>query len=207
MSVDRLILNVDLALRTVFGVVRSTRAVPGTQWPEATLSAAERAHACALMRVNHTGEVCAQALYQGQVLGSHNPVISEALRHAAKEETEHLAWTAQRITQLEGRTSILNPLFYLGSLSLGFVAGTVGDQWSLGFLVETERQVEAHLGGHLQSLPEQDQRSREIVTQMQRDEIEHADMALHLGAAELPAGAKHLMRLAASVMTSLTYRV
>lgn len=204
--VDRLILEFDLALRTVFASARSKRAVPGGGVSEADLSVAEKSHACGLMRVNHSGEVCAQALYQGQALTSRDPAVSDALRGAAQEETEHLAWTEQRLSQLGGRKSLLNPLLYLGSLSLGLAAGALGDKWSLGFLVETERQVEAHLDGHLISLPSQDLHSRAIVEQMRLDEIEHAETALNNGAAALPLGLKRAMEIVAKLMTETTYR-
>ena len=171
------------------------------------MSDQERAHVCGLMRVNHVGEICAQALYQGQALTSRDPALREALRGAADEETEHLAWTEQRIAELGGRKSLLNPLWYVGALSMGLIAGKFGDKWNLGFLAETERQVEAHLDSHLQELPEQDMRSREIVDQMRIDEIGHADTAIHLGAAELPAPVKAGMKLAAKVMTGTAYRV
>lgn len=207
MSADRFILEFDRALRTVFAKAHSRRPTPGMALPEAEMSEAERRHAAALMRVNHVGEVCAQALYQGQALTSRDPAVSEALRSAADEETEHLAWTEQRIAELGGRKSLLNPLWYAGALSLGVLAGRLGDKWNLGFLVETERQVEAHLDGHLSELPAQDVRSREIVDQMRIDEIAHANTALHLGAAELPDAAKAAMRIAAKVMTTTAYRI
>jgi ubiquinone biosynthesis monooxygenase Coq7 len=175
--------------------------------PEAAMSETERAHACGLMRVNHCGEICAQALYQGQALTSRDPSVREALRGAANEETEHLAWTERRVSELGGRKSLLNPLLYVGSLSMGVVAGCFGDQWNLGFLAETERQVEAHLNGHLVSLPLQDQRSRSIVDQMRLDEIQHAETAVRLGAAELPRVAKLAMTMAAKIMTGTAYRV
>lgn len=171
------------------------------------MSEQERTHVCGLMRVNHVGEICAQALYQGQALTSRDPALREALRGAADEETEHLAWTEQRIAELGGRKSLLNPLWYVGALSMGLIAGKFGDKWNLGFLAETERQVEVHLDGHLHELPEQDMRSREIVDQMRIDEIRHADTAIHLGASELPAPVKTGMKLAAKVMTGTAYRV
>ena len=205
-SVDRLILEFDLALRTIFVTARSKRAMPGVEMPEADLSAAEKSHACGLMRVNHSGEICAQALYQGQALTSRDPAVSDALRGAAQEETEHLAWTEQRIAELGGRKSLLNPLLYLSSLSLGLAAGALGDKWNLGFLAETERQVEAHLDSHLVSLPRQDVHSRAIVEQMRRDEIEHAETAVNLGAAELPLALKWAMSVSAKFMTETTYR-
>ena len=171
------------------------------------MSEDEKSHACGLMRVNHCGEICAQALYQGQALTSYDPAVRDALRGAADEETEHLAWTEQRISELGGRKSWLNPLLYLGSLSLGLIAGRLGDRWSLGFLAETERQVEAHLDSHLVSLPEKDLRSRQIVDQMRLDEIQHAETAVHLGAAELPVAATFAMKMAAKLMTTAVYRV
>ena len=166
---------------------------------------AERSLVIGLMRVNHCGEICAQALYQGQALTSRDPVVRDALCAAADEETEHLAWTESRIAELGGRKSLLNPLWYLGSLSMGVFAGVLGDKWNLGFLAETERQVEAHLGGHLARLPAQDAKSRAIVAQMKTDEREHADLVVRLGAAELPAPAKAAMRAAAKVMTRTAY--
>ncbi len=207
MSADHFILEFDRALRTVFAKAHSRRPTPGSTLPDADMSEAERRHAAALMRVNHVGEVCAQALYQGQALTSRDPAVSEALRGAADEEVEHLAWCEQRIAELGGRKSLLNPLWYAGALSLGILAGRLGDKWNLGFLVETERQVEAHLDGHLSELPDQDGRSREIVDQMRIDEIAHADTALRLGAAELPPPAKAAMRLAAKLMTTTAYRI
>ncbi len=159
------------------------------------------------MRVNHVGEICAQALYQGQALTSRDPSVRESLRSAADEETEHLAWTEQRLAELGGRKSLLNPLWYTCALSMGLIAGRLGDEWNLGFLAETERQVEAHLDSHLESLPKQDLRSREVVDQMRIDEIRHAEAAVSLGAAELPAPIKAAMKLAAKVMTATAYRV
>ena len=207
MSVEQLILEFDRALRTVFSTARSQRPTPGVGLPEADMNEQERAHACGLMRVNHVGEICAQALYQGQALTSRDPALREALRGAANEETEHLAWTEQRIAELGGRKSLLNPLWYVGALSMGLIAGKFGDKWNLGFLAETERQVEAHLDSHLQELPERDMRSREIVDQMRVDEIRHADTAIQLGAAELPESVKAGMKLAAKVMTGTAYRL
>ena len=207
MSLENVIVEFDRALRTVFSTARSQRQVPGAGHPEASLSEEERAHVSGLMRVNHVGEICAQALYQGQALTSRDPSVRESLRGAAEEETEHLAWTEQRLSDLGGRKSLLNPLWYAGALSLGLLAGRLGDKWNLGFLAETERQVEAHLDGHLASLPEQDRRSREIVDQMRIDEIRHAETAVRLGAAELPAPFKLAMKLAAKVMTETAYRV
>jgi ubiquinone biosynthesis monooxygenase Coq7 len=207
MSIDQAIIEFDHALRTVFASARSQRPSPALGRGESAMSDDEKLHACGLMRVNHCGEICAQALYQGQALTSVDPAVRDALRGAADEETEHLAWTEQRIAELGGRKSLLNPLLYLGSLSLGLLAGHLGDRWSLGFLAETERQVEAHLDSHLVSLPEQDLRSRQIVDQMRLDEIQHAETAVHLGAAELPVAAKIAMKVAAKLMTTTVYRV
>ncbi len=159
------------------------------------------------MRVNHCGEVCAQALYQGQAVVSRNPRLREALRDAAAQEVEHLAWTEARIRELGGRKSLFNPVWYGGALSLGLLAGAIGDRWNLGFLAETERQVEAHLDKHLAVLPEGDARSRAIVAQMRLDEIEHAETAVSLGAAELPNVVRLAMKLAAGVMTRAAYHL
>lgn len=202
---DPFILEFDKALRTLFVAASTVREVPGRGCAEAALSVSDKAHAAALTRINHVGEVCAQALYQGQALCCRDPEIRKALKIAADEETEHLAWTERRISELGGRKSVLNPLWYLGALSLGAVAGRLGDAWSLGFLAETERQVEAHLDRHLQVFPVQDAKSRLIVEQMKRDEASHAETAVRLGARELPLGIKAAMRLAAGVMTRTAY--
>ena len=207
MSTDRLIIEFDRALRTVFATAHSVRPTPGAGCSESVLDESERRHAAGLMRVNHCGEICAQALYQGQALTSRDPSIRDALRSAADEETEHLAWTESRIAELGGRKSLLNPLLYLGSLSLGIFAGVLGEKWNLGFLAETERQVEAHLDSHLQQLPANDAKSRAIVDQMRLDEIQHAEMAVAYGAAELPRAAKLAMKVAAKAMTTATYRL
>ena len=205
MAVDDLIFGIDKALRTLFVAASTLRSVPGAGEAEADLSLEEKASAGALMRVNHVGEICAQALYQGQVLTCRDQEIRAALEKAAVEETEHLAWTERRILELGARKSILNPLWYLGALSIGVVVGRVGDGWNLGFLAETERQVEAHLDSHLDKLPKQDVRSRSIVAQMKSDEQRHAETAVALGAKELPAPARQAMRLAARVMTRTAY--
>lgn len=207
MTADQIILEFDRALRTVFAPARTVRATPGAALPDVELDEAQRRHVIGLMRVNHCGEICAQALYQGQALTSRDPAVREALRSAADDETEHLAWTEQRIAELGGRKSLLNPLLYLGSLTLGVTAGVLGDKWNLGFLAETERQVERHLDGHLQRLPQEDARSRAIVDQMRLDEIQHAETAISHGAAELPASIKSAMKLAAKVMTGTAYRL
>ncbi len=205
--IDAFILQLDKALRTVFAAAPLGRAVPGAELDGPDLSDQERKHAGALMRVNHVGEVCAQALYQGQAMTCATPMIRRALEEAAGQETEHLAWTAQRLKELGAHRSLLNPLWYLGSLTLGAMAGKLGDGWSLGFLAETERQVEAHLERHLGALPAADVRSCAIVLQMQLDEIEHAKTAVRLGAKELPAAAKSTMRLASAVMTRTAYHL
>ena len=207
MSIDRAIIEIDRALRTIFGPARSVRPVPGGSLPDVELDATQKRHVIGLMRVNHCGEICAQALYQGQSLTSRDPVVKDALRGAANEETEHLAWTEQRVAELGGRISLLNPLWYIGSLSMGLVAGGLGDKWNLGFLAETEQQVEAHLDGHLRDLPQEDARSRAIVEQMRLDEIRHAEMAIHFGAAELPLAATVVMKMMAKVMTQVAYRL
>jgi ubiquinone biosynthesis monooxygenase Coq7 len=157
------------------------------------------------MRVNHTGEVCAQGLYSGQALTAKSAATSQTMQQAAREETEHLAWCEARITQLGGRTSLLNPLFYASSFTLGAFAGALGDQWSLGFLEETEKQVGAHLSQHLADLPEADQKTRKIIAQMQIDEAHHADEARLLGAENLPAPAKFFMKQVSKLMTTSTY--
>jgi 3-demethoxyubiquinol 3-hydroxylase len=199
---DRFVLAFDRALKTVLGPSRSARPMPGDNQPEAELDAAERAKAAALMRVNHAGEVCAQALYQGQALTARNVQAKQALTQAAEEEVEHLAWTEQRLAELSGRKSLLNPAWYAGSYVIGAVAGLAGDRWSLGFLAETERQVVEHLNGHLKALSHRDARSRAVVTAMKRDEAGHATTALYLGGAQLPIPARFAMRLASRVMTT-----
>jgi len=206
-DIDRLVIGFDRALRTLCGPAVSVRPVPGENLPNLELSAAEKRHAAALMRVNHSGEVCAQALYQGQVLTVRDDAVRKTLESAAAEETEHLAWTAQRIGELGGRVSVLNPLFYAGSFAIGALSGLLGDRWSMGFLTETERQVEGHLDGHLEQLPAQDEKSRAIVAQMKEDEARHANTALAHGAAELPEPVKLAMRISSRLMTVSTYRV
>jgi ubiquinone biosynthesis monooxygenase Coq7 len=204
-DIDRLIISFDRGLRTLFGPAASARPMPGEDIPDNGLDAAQRQHAAALMRVNHTGEVCAQALYQGQALTARAAHARGALERAAQEETEHLAWTERRIDELSGRKSLLNPVFYAGSFAIGAVAGLLGDRWNLGFLAETERQVVAHLDEHLEKLPSDDRRSRAIVAEMRMDENCHATAALEHGGAELPAPARALMRIASAVMTRTTY--
>lgn len=204
---DRFILEFDRALRTVSGVARASRPSPAAGIAEAELSPAERAESAALMRVNHVGEVCAQALYQGQALAARDAANRAALERAAREEEDHLAWSRDRIRELQGRTSLLNPVWYAGSLAIGAVAGLVGDRVSLGFLEETERQVERHLSGHLDRLPEADRRSRAIVAGMKEDEARHADMAQSMGAEVLPPPVRCAMQFAARIMTTLAHRI
>ena len=201
------IVEFDKVLRTLFAKAPTVRAVPGAELPEPELSLAEKAHAGALMRINHVGEICAQALYQGQSVFCRDPGIRKALGRAAQEETEHLAWTEQRIDELGERKSWLNPVWYAGSFVLGVLAGKLGDGWSLGFVAETERQVEAHLDGHLHKLPGADVRSQAIVQQMKVDEIAHAEMAVDLGARELPLPVRRAMRMVAKVMTTTAYHL
>jgi ubiquinone biosynthesis monooxygenase Coq7 len=201
MNLDTAIACADRALRTLFAPAVSNRTVPGDALPEAELTDTQRRHAVGLMRVNHTGEVCAQALYDGQMLVAREPRLRQMLERAGREETEHLAWTEQRLAALDGRKSLLNPLCYAGSFALGALAGLAGDRWSLGFLAETERQVEEHLDGHLVRLPAEDAKSRAVVEQMKLDEAGHAVTARRQGAAELPLPVRAAMRVAARVMT------
>lgn len=202
---DQCIAEFDKALRTVFAPAHSTRETPGADLPEAELDQSRRRHTAALMRVNHCGEICAQALYQGQALTSDDSAIKEALGKAAREETEHLAWTERRIKELGGRKSLLNPLWYGGALAFGVLAGRLGDAWNLGFLAETERQVEAHLESHKTRLAEEDRRSWKILEQMRLDENSHAATAVRLGARELPVAVRRIMWLASKTMTKIAY--
>ena len=207
MNIDALIIEADKVLRTLFASQTSIRPHPDQGLAEANLSEAERRHVAGLMRVNHSGEVCAQALYQGQALTSRDPAVRDALREAAHEEIEHLAWTEQRLRELGSHTSWLNPLWYAGSLTMGVLAGKLGDRWNLGFLAETEKQVTAHLESHLARLPESDIKSAAIIGQMAIDETSHAHTAEALGAAQFPPVAKKLMQQTAKVMTALSYRI
>ena len=204
---DRSILVFDRALRTLAATPASLRPYPAEDCSTPALAANESAHVAGLMRVNHSGEICAQALYDGQALTARDPAVRATLQRAAREEEEHLAWTAQRLSELGARQSLLNPVWYVSSLALGALAGLAGDRWSLGFLVETERQVEEHLTGHLDQMPPQDERSRAIVQQMRSDEANHARSAQMAGAAEVPYPIRALMRLTAKVMTALAYRI
>lgn len=204
-DLDRFIIGFDKGLRTLFAPAQTLRAVPGDTLSDVPLEERQRLEVAALMRVNHSGEICAQALYQGQALTARDAGAREALEQAAQEETEHLAWTERRIEALGGRKSLLNPLWFAGSFAIGAAAGLLGDRWNLGFLAETERQVAEHLAGHLQRLPVEDQKSRAILEQMKDDEGRHATSALQHGAAALPAPARFAMRLASRVMTRTAY--
>ncbi|HEY7638933.1 MAG TPA: 2-polyprenyl-3-methyl-6-methoxy-1,4-benzoquinone monooxygenase [Steroidobacteraceae bacterium] len=203
--IDRLIGLFDQALRTLFGGNSAARPYPAEGIAETVQQPAERGHAAALMRVNHSGEVAAQALYQGQAAVASTPATRAALDEAAREETDHLAWCATRIQELGGRTSLLNPLWYAGSFAIGALAGLAGDRTSLGFVAETERQVVEHLEGHLHRLPQTDARTRAIVQQMSADEARHGHNARNAGGAELPAVARALMKATARIMTRTAY--
>jgi ubiquinone biosynthesis monooxygenase Coq7 len=205
--IDRAISEFDRALRSLAGVGQAVRPSPASDIGETPLSDAERTHAAALMRVNHVGEICAQALYQGQALTARDEHTRRELEQAAREEQDHLAWSAERIAELDGRPSLLNPLWYAGAFAMGAAAGAFGDRWNLAFLAETERQVEEHLSGHLEKLPANDQRTRGVVAAMRSEEAKHRETALRLGAAELPAPVRLAMRAAARIMTTVAYRV
>jgi 3-demethoxyubiquinol 3-hydroxylase len=205
LNIDNLIIAFDDGLRTLLAPAHSARPHPDADVAGSELGADEKQLAAALMRVNHSGEICAQALYQGQALTARNPEARAALEQAAAEETDHLAWTAQRIDELGGRVSLLNPLWYAGSFALGAATGLLGDKWNLGFLAETERQVEGHLAGHLERLPPQDDKSRAVLEQMKDDEARHARTAIEHGAAELPAPVKLAMKLGSRVMTRTSF--
>jgi ubiquinone biosynthesis monooxygenase Coq7 len=209
MTLDELIGEFDRGLRSMTGVTRMSRPVPQADVvaDDSEMTVAEQGHAAGLMRVNHVGEVCAQALYQAQKLATRSERLKQAFDHAAREEEDHLAWTAQRLRELNSRPSLLNPVWYVGSLAIGFAAGKFGDRVSLGFMAETERQVEQHLDGHLDRLPVADHASRAIVKQMRVDEIAHARNASDAGGVELPAPVTALMRTAARVMTRTAYYI
>lgn len=201
---DRVIAEFGATLQTLFAPATASRPYPA-QGEEGELNDSERRQSAGYMRVNHVGEICAQALYQSQALTSREPEVAERMRSAAREETDHLAWCETRLNELDAGKSVLNPLWYAGSFALGAVAGVAGDKWNLGFVAETERQVVAHLESHLTTLPEQDLRSREIVEQMKQDETEHAEMATREGAADLPPPVRWFMRQASKVMTRTAY--
>lgn len=206
---DQLISSLDNGLRSTFSKPNAFRPSPAADMPADPIanSPIEQNESAALMRVNHVGEVCAQALYQGQALTSRSAAVREKMREAAAEEIDHLNWCYQRIEELGGHTSYLNPLWYFGSFTLGVTAGLAGDKWSLGFLAETEKQVVEHLASHLDRLPPEDTVSRAVVAQMAADEAKHAEMAEDSGAAELPAAVKQLMKMTARVMTILSERI
>ncbi|MEW5878851.1 MAG: 2-polyprenyl-3-methyl-6-methoxy-1,4-benzoquinone monooxygenase [Pseudomonadota bacterium] len=204
--IDELLSVADRALRTLAAEPVAVRPYPAKQ-PSDELSDDERRESAALMRVNHVGEVCAQALYEAQALGARNPQLRESFLAAARDEADHLAWTQRRIRELGGRTSLLNPLWYAGAFGIGLLAARLGDRASLGFMAETERQVEAHLQGHLDRLPAGDTASRDVVRQMQQDETHHAHTATAMGGVELPFPVRAAMRLAAKVMTTTAHYV
>lgn len=206
-SLDAAICAFDQTLRSISSVATAARPNPADGIADSAMSDQEKTHAAGLMRVNHVGEVCAQALYAAQSAFAKTPLTREQFQKAGEEEVDHLAWTADRLQELGARPSLLNPLWYAGSFALGAVAAKLGDPISLGFVVETERQVEAHLDRHLDELPPNDLRSRAIVTQMRDDEVAHAKAAGQLGAAELPLPVKQVMQAMAKVMTTAAYRI
>lgn len=204
---DRLLGEADRALRTVFVKPQAQRANPAGDAGETELDETQRRHLAGLMRINHVGEICAQALYSGQAVTARNPATREHLLHAAQEETDHLAWCAERLDEINDRPSLLNPIWYGGAFTIGAVAGLLGDRLSLGFVVETERQVEAHLQDHLEQLAPDDERSRRILAQMQADEARHGATAKAAGGAALPTPLPSLMTLASKVMKAVAYRI
>ena len=204
---DDLVVGFDRALRLMAGIQSSARATPGSNLEEAPLTPEERRHAAGLMRINHTGEVCAQALYSAQAVLAREPRVKREFAAAAREEEDHLAWTQQRLSELGDRPSLLNPLWYAGSFAIGLAAGIKGDRSNLGFVVETERQVEEHLTTHMERLPAADAKSRAIVEKMRDDEARHGAAARAAGATELPFPVRGLMRVAADVMRLIAYRV
>jgi ubiquinone biosynthesis monooxygenase Coq7 len=206
-GVDRCLVALDAALRTVWGQHVASRPCPQPEQDCVELSDEAKRHAAALMRGNHVGEVCAQALYAAQAWGTRDPALRAQFDAAAREETDHLAWTEQRLRELGGRTSLLNPLWFTGAMAFGLLAAKSGDKISLGFVNETEQQVGEHLDSHLAQLPEGDTASRAIVTQMRDDELEHARAAMEAGGVALPAPIRGLMRVAAKVMTTVAHRI
>lgn len=205
-ALDRLLIVADNALRTVSGSNHASRPSPGER-DTGSMDDTERRHVAGLMRVDHAGEVCAQALYAGQSLLARDESVRATLDHAGAEERDHLAWCAERLRELDSHPSLLSPFWYTGAFALGVASGIAGDRWSMGFLVETERQVEKHIDGHIDQLPAQDKRSRAILEQMREDEIGHAETGRSMGAAELPAPIRGAMRLMAMVMTNTAYRL
>ena len=207
-AADEALINADQALRTLFGRPKVThRPNPSDKVPDVDLDDTARDHTARLMRINHTGEVCAQGLYQGQAVTARDPVVRDSMQASAAEENDHLAWCEQRVEELGGRLSLLNPLWYAGSFALGAAAGIAGDRWSLGFVAETERQVEGHLDEHLVQLAPGDEKTRAILEQMKADEIEHGQKAMDHGGKTLPRPIRALMKLTAKVMTTSVYRV
>ena len=205
---DRLLMNLDQAVRTLFGRPQVTeRANPAHSLPEVEMSETQRDHAARLMRINHTGEVCAQGLYQGQALTARDPAVRRSMQRSAAEENDHLDWCEQRVEELGGRLSLLNPLWYAGSFAIGAAAGIAGDRWSLGFVAETEKQVEGHLDEHLEQLSPDDRRTRAILEQMKADEIAHGQKAMAHGGVQLPGPIRGLMRITSKIMTKSVYRV
>ena len=204
-TIDQLICQFDKALRTVFAPAQARRASPGIAEMASPNDAVDKTASARLMRINHTGEVCAQALYQGQALTARNPDIRVTLANAAKEEEDHLAWCESRLQELGGRKSLLNPLWYASSFGLGALAGLLGDRWNLAFLAETEQQVEGHLQGHIDRLPASDEKSRAVLEQMRHDEAAHGEMAQAHGAADMPAPLKFTMQIGSQVMKTTTY--
>jgi ubiquinone biosynthesis monooxygenase Coq7 len=207
-ALDRVLIRVDEALRLSTGTAPSpARANPAGKMADIEMEAGSREHVAGLMRVNHAGEICAQALYAGQAATARDQRVREAMQQAADEEIDHLAWCESRLDELGSQPSLLNPLWYAGSFAIGAVAGLAGDRWSLGFVRETENQVEAHLQEHLERLPEGDQRSQAILDQMKTDEAEHARMAEEAGASELPQPIRSAMAFTAGIMKALAYRI
>jgi ubiquinone biosynthesis monooxygenase Coq7 len=206
-ALDRMIIAAQRSMDAVAGAAIAERANPGAPEPDVEMTPKARRHAAGLMRVNHTGEVCAQALYVGQAAVARDEVTREQLLAAAQEETDHLAWCGDRLRELDSQPSLFNPLWYAGSYAIGFAAGLRGDGWNLGFVVETERQVEAHLAEHLKTLPAEDLRSRAIVETMKADEARHADNAQAAGARRLPPPIPSLMALSAAIMKTIAYRI
>ena len=207
-AADRLVINFDQALRTLFGRPLVTeRSNPAEKCGHSELPEGQRDHVARLMRINHTGEVCAQALYQGQALTARKPEVRRSMERSAAEENDHLAWCEERVEELGGRLSLLNPFWYAGSFALGAAAGLAGDKWSLGFVAETEKQVEGHLDEHLAQVPESDCRTRAILEQMKEDEIRHGKKAKAHGGVELPGPVKLAMKLTSKLMTTSVYRL
>ncbi|MFC3908331.1 2-polyprenyl-3-methyl-6-methoxy-1,4-benzoquinone monooxygenase [Legionella dresdenensis] len=207
--VDQIISEIDVALRTVFPPQNreSSRPNPAVVSADTTLSQTQKKHIAGLMRVNHSGEVCAQALYQGQAMTAQLTQVKQQMAQAAAEEADHLAWCEQRLRELDSQPSRLNPMWYFGSLTIGALAGFVGDRFSLGFVAETERQVGAHLKKHLENLPKQDKRSQQILQQMYDDETHHAEVAKEAGAMELPPFIRKLMQGVSKIMTKTSYYI